>query len=77
MNEPRFPALAGDERNCPVCKSDWQGTPIPLEHRDKYYGGKTHFHRLIGVEIQGKYDGVHHWKCPDCASLFPRIGISA
>lgn len=73
----KFPALTGEERYCPVCQADWQGNPIPEEYREKYYGGRTHYHRLIGVEIWGKYDGVHHWECPDCKKNFPRVGISA
>lgn len=77
MSDLIYPALTGDERTCPICQSDWTGNPIPVESREKYYGGKTHFSKLIGVEIQGKYDGVHHWECPTCKSLFPRVGISA
>lgn len=31
------------------------------------------FVRLIGIEIRGKYDGIDHWKCPDCDARFPRF----
>lgn len=31
------------------------------------YGDKNaHWSRLQGIEIQGKYDGVSLWQCPDC-----------
>jgi hypothetical protein len=62
-----------DTEVCPVCRADWMDKPIPLEYRDKYYGGKTHYSRLIGVELPEVYDGVHHWRCPDCGSEFARF----
>lgn len=74
--DPVLPRLTGEEMFCPVCRASWQGGPIPVEWREKYYGGKTHWHRLIGVEVPGGYDGVHHWECPDCKQTFPRKGIS-
>ncbi len=69
------PALTGSERHCPACGSDWRGASIPMDIR-QYYGTATHWHRLIGIEVPGLYDGVHHWRCPDCAKEFPRVGIS-
>jgi hypothetical protein len=60
-------------RYCPLCKSDWQGVEIPIEHRENYAEGTTHFSRLIGIEIQGGYDGVSYWKCPDCGATWNRF----
>jgi hypothetical protein len=31
------------------------------------------FNKLIGIEIQGEYDGVLYWKCPDCESYWGRF----
>ena len=28
--------------------------------------------RAIGVEVQGVYDGVLYWACPDCGHAWPR-----
>lgn len=59
-------------RYCPVCKADWRGPEIPEKYRHCYASSDGYFSRLIGVEIRGKYDGVDHWKCPDCSSTFKR-----
>ena len=56
---------------CPGCGVSWQGNPIP-EASQEAFGGHTHFSRLIGIEVQGSYDGVSYWKCPDCATVFDR-----
>ena len=59
---------------CPACGVSWRGDPIPQEYRDKgWYGDKTHFSRLIGVEYPERYDGVWEWVCPDCHKRFPRF----
>ena len=34
---------------------------------------KRFFSNLIGVEIQGKYDGVCYWKCSECKQLWDRF----
>lgn len=56
---------------CPFCKADLRGEPIPEEHRE-HYGNETHFSRLIGIEILGGYDGVSYWRCPDCNAEWDR-----
>ena len=28
--------------------------------------------KLIGIEVQGKYDGISYWKCPDCETYWDR-----
>jgi hypothetical protein len=43
---------------CPVCAAPWR---LP--------DGYT---RLIGIEIQGGYDGVSEWQCPECLVLWNR-----
>lgn len=58
--------------NCPQCGANLQGEPIPPEHRH-WYGGATHGRREIGVEVQGVYDGVLYWYCPDCGYAWPRF----
>ncbi len=57
--------------NCPACGRSWIGDPIPEADRE-FFSGSTHFRREIGVEIQGEYDGVDHWECPDCHATFDR-----
>ena len=57
--------------NCPSCGVSFQGEPIPVEHRDKYYGGKTHFSRLIGISDMS-LDCVVQWQCPDCGHTWGR-----
>ena len=64
------PVVDATER-CPRCLSNWVGDPIPEQNRH-LYGKHTHFSKLIGVEIPGRYDGVHHWMCPQCRTTFPR-----
>lgn len=58
---------------CLKCKSSWLGKPIPEEHREEYYGGKTHFKREIGIDggYMGIYDGIVALMCPDCKEYFP------
>ena len=58
--------------HCPSCNADFTGEPIPVESQEAY-GYKTHFSRLIGIEIPGKYDGVSIWKCPDCGCEWERF----
>ena len=66
-----FPPVYEDTMRCPRCLTSWQGEPIPVENQ-KYYGNLSHFSMLIGIEISGIYDGIHHWKCPTCKTTFPR-----
>jgi len=37
------------------------------------YSPPYSFSRLIGIEIQGRYDGVWEYACPDCNARFPRF----
>jgi hypothetical protein len=73
-----FPKVNGDEKRCPRCLTSWQGSAIPQEYIDKgYYApGSTHYSLLIGVEIQGVYDGVIYFCCPHCKTNFPRFDKS-
>lgn len=56
---------------CPFCGTDLQGELIPLEHRH-FYGGETHYSKLIGVEDPELYDGVSWWMCPVCVRTWDR-----
>ena len=73
VDKPTFPPVNEDTRFCPACRGDWQGNPIPEKYRERFYGGRTHYSNLIGVEIPEKYDGVDHWRCPFCQQTFPRV----
>jgi hypothetical protein len=62
----------GEEPFCPVCGADVRGPEISPQ---RHYGGKTHISRLLGLELQGHYDGTAQWVCPDCYATWPRVGI--
>lgn len=51
--------------NCPHCGVSLIGDKIPddIQH---HYGKTTHWRREIGIEIQGLYDGIWEYQCPDC-----------
>lgn len=50
---------------CPFCHSDMQYEP----GNDQGLVGS----RLIGMEIQGVYDGMLYWICPDCDVAYQRF----
>lgn len=60
-----------DRDTCPACGASMQAEPIPEEHRH-HYGDKTHYSRVIGVEVPGVYDGILYWLCPDCGHKWHR-----
>ena len=63
------------EYTCPN-GCDLRGEPIPQEYIDAgYYGTKTHYSRMIGIENPRVYDGVIAWHCPDCGLTWPRPGF--
>lgn len=39
----------------------------------KTYSAPYKFSRLIGIEIQGCYDGISRWQCPDCKTEWNRF----
>lgn len=60
-----------DYENCPKCGANLRGAPIPTEHTEQF-GGEAFYSRMIGVEVQGVYDGVLYWMCPDCRGTWHR-----
>lgn len=56
--------------NCPECGVTLQGEEIPEDIRPNYSG--THWNRVLGVKVQGAYDGVLFWQCPDCGARWHR-----
>lgn len=48
---------------CPACKADLTGEPIPDKDKEHYEKGSAHFSRIIGMV---ENDRIHHWRCPDC-----------
>jgi NTP pyrophosphatase (non-canonical NTP hydrolase) len=60
-----------ETRTCPHCAADLRGKPIP-DAQQESYGGLTHYHREIGVEIRGVYDGVLFYACPYCHGTWNR-----
>jgi rubredoxin len=41
------------------------------------YSAPRRFSRLMGIEIQGTYDGVLYWMCPDCKAGWHRFDGTA
>lgn len=56
-------------------RSNWQGFTDEhlIIHIKQHYSPPYRFGRLIGIEVQGKYDGVSYWRCPDCTTTFNRF----
>lgn len=50
-------------KECPMCKADFDGGPIPEKDRH-HYSPPYRWSRVIGVELDD--DRIDHWKCPDC-----------
>lgn len=80
MSEPHQIVAKGQETyapvtnstlRCPRCLTSWDGGPIPEAVR-QHYSPPYRWSKLVGVEIPGVYDGVHHWKCFSCQTTFPR-----
>jgi hypothetical protein len=56
--------------NCPNCKTDLTGEPIPEKDREAF-GGATHFDRQIGI-YDRRLDRTVAFKCPDCGYEWAR-----
>ena len=67
-----YPPVVDGTKFCPCCRASWEGPAIPEANRPLFYGNHTHFSLLVGIEIRGRYDGIHHWMCPSCKTTFPR-----
>ena len=57
--------------SCPKCKASWDGGDIP-ENIRQHYSPPYKWSKLVGIEIQGKYDGVSYWQCPICKTTWDR-----
>lgn len=44
-----------------------------MDYIKKSYGPPYVWKREIGIEIQGKYDGISYYQCPDCKAYFDRF----
>lgn len=64
--------LDGDAKTCPICSESFIGSQIPEKYIE-YYGGKTHYSKLLLVEIPGLYDGGIMHQCPNCKTYFRRF----
>ena len=53
----------------------WQG--MSNEKIEQYmkesYSPPYRWRRQLGIEVEGLYDGISYWKCPDCNTLFDRF----
>jgi len=43
------------------------------EKMEEDYRPPYRYGLLIGVEIQGEFDGVSYWKCPECDTYWDRF----
>ena len=59
-----------ERSQCPHCKADLQGKPIPRESQE-FYGGHTHFRREVLVSSR-EHDVGLYYKCPDCPGAWHR-----
>jgi hypothetical protein len=64
--------LGQDAKSCPICGESFVGKEIPKEYLH-YYWNKTHYSKIIGIEIPHLYDGCIMWKCGDCGTYFRRF----
>ena len=39
------------------------------------YSPPYRWSRVLGVEIQGMYDGISYWQCPDCKTTWSRFTL--
>lgn len=51
-----------DTFTCPFCKADLS-----------YEVNGHRYSKLSGIEIQGGYDGVSYWYCPECMTVWDRF----
>jgi rubredoxin len=51
-----------DVYTCPHCKADLS-----------YTVNGERYSRMMGIEIQGGYDGVSYWYCPVCETYSDRF----
>lgn len=59
---------ADEPKNCPHCGVSLLGNPIPKNRQHLFFG--KYYKREIGVECPEMYDGVWHFRCPDCNGTF-------
>jgi len=58
------------QRHCPRCGADLYGDVVPGQYDPD--GKEQRYHRGIGVEIWGIYDGILFYACPDCHGTWHR-----
>lgn len=56
------PRTIPDATACPHCDF-----PLRYEVDGKVYS------KMMGIEIQGGYDGVSYWACPNCKVVWDRF----
>ncbi len=44
-----------------------------IDYVNSSYSPPYKWSRLIGIEIQGHYDGISRWMCPDCKTEWDRF----
>jgi hypothetical protein len=73
---------------CPECGINWYSDETIYEHflgvfegneeearriADTYGDGDHFGENVIGIEIQGEYDGISYWRCEGCGLTFDRF----
>lgn len=54
-------------------KTDAELKQYVYDHYKWSEQNKKSFKRVIGIEIQGQYDGVSYFQCPDCRQTYNRF----
>ena len=58
--------------NCPECNESWDAGDIPEKSR-QHYSPPYKWSKLMGIEIEGGYDGISIWECPFCKTQWDRF----
>jgi hypothetical protein len=65
---PETISILADLKECPHCGVSLIDDEIEPSRR-KYFGGRTHYSKLIAVDID---DRIDHYVCPKCEAMIER-----
>lgn len=64
--------------NCPHCGVSLLGELMtPAQYASGHFGESSRYRREIGNEVQGVFDGVLFWSCPDCGGTWQRFDMTS
>lgn len=75
-NSPDYNKLIGQSETthgkCPKCGACFDNGDIPKEYHESY-SPPYKWSKLMGIELQGVYDGTLIWQCQDCGFSWHRF----